>query len=135
MAVSFYLTLFAILYLGVIPMKVIDAITAGRILRPGTNFTDDIIMEWLTTLDQELLTQSGEKVLRIYTDKNNDELFLPEPFSDAYKWYISAQMYLYDRDMDSYNNMILLFNTIIETFWRHNVTSRELNNEAVINIW
>ncbi len=115
-------------------MKVLEAIKAGRILRPGVNYTDDVIMGWISTLDQELVLQAGETELPVYTNKN-DDLFLHEPFSDAYKWYIAAQICLYDRDMDSYNNLILLYNNAITAFWRYKVTTGGLSSEAVINIW
>lgn len=190
-------------------MKILAAITAGRVLRPGTNYTDDVIMEWLSALDQDLALQAGEGVetddiditantgtynlpvgftwdaitgfwlngtripkltgmafgrsgvslvgiqlsiypvptssgtLRVsqqtvrtaYTDKINNVLFLPEPYADAYKWFVAARMYLYDRDMDSYNNMTLLYNNKMEGFWLRKAQTGASDGLAVTNLW
>jgi len=41
-------------------MKVITAINAGRVFRNNASVTDDIIMGWLSSLDQDLALQAGE---------------------------------------------------------------------------
>jgi len=190
-------------------MKVSAAITAGRAIRPGANYTDDMIMAWLSTLDQDLALQAGEGIetaditlvagtslydipsggdwdsiiglwvdeervsklsgmaygrhgvsrrdgqlsvypvptvagtLRVaqqavrdaYTDKATDDLFLPAPYSDAYRWYIAGQMYLMDRDTDSSNNMTLMFNTSIEGYWQRKAITGTSDGLVVTNTW
>jgi hypothetical protein len=190
-------------------MKVSAAITAGRAIRPGANYTDDMIMAWLSTLDQDLALQAGEGIdtdeitlvsgtslydlpagvawdsiiglwvydervaklsgmaygrqgvslldghlsvypiptaegtLRVaqqtvrtaYTNKTTDDLFLPAPFDAAYRWFIAGQMLLYDRDIDGYNNMILMFNTSIEGFWKRKAISGTSDGLVVTNTW
>lgn len=190
-------------------MKVQTAITAGKAIRPGSNYTDDTIMAWLSSLDQDLAMQAGEGIetdevtlvagtslydlpagcawdsiigmwvddvralklsglaygrtgvslvdgqlsvypeptadgtLRIahqpvrtaYTDKATNDLFLPAPFDDAYRFYVAGQIYLFDRDMDSYNNMILLFNNKIEGFWARRAQTGASDGLTVTGLW
>lgn len=190
-------------------MKVIAAINAGRALRAGENYTDDTIMGWLSSLDQDLAMQAGEEesaadvtvtngtslydlpagfswdnithmwlndsrmpklnagaykrvgvslsggqlsiyptptadgtlhilqqgVRAAYDDNANDDLFLPDPFSKAYAFYVAAQIHFYDRDMDMYNNMVLRFNNEIEGFWQRRARVGSSDGLVVMNLW
>lgn len=190
-------------------MKVIAAINAGRVIRPGTNYTDDTVMAWLSSLDQDLAMQAGEGIetadialvagtvlydlpaggdwdsilsmwidgervqklsglaygrrgvsrqdgqlmvyptptaagtLRIaqqtvrtaYTNKTTDDLFLPAPFDDAYRFYVAGQIYLLDRDMDSYNNMMLMYNNKIEGYLVRRAQTGAGDGLVVTGLW
>lgn len=190
-------------------MKVITAINAGRVFRNNAAVTDDIIMGWLSSLDQDLSMQAGENqssvdvsvvtgtslydmpagfawdditnmwmgdarmpklngaaynktgaslvggqlsiypvptsdttlhilqqsVRTAYTDKNANDLFLPAPFDKAYQYFVSGQIYFYDRDMDMYNNMILRFNNEVEGFWRRRAQVMPSDRLEVTNLW
>lgn len=67
----------------------------------------------------------------VYSSDNQD-VFAPDPYAEMYQWYIFAQMDLFDRNYDDYNNSITMFNTRFDEyakFYRRtapieNITSR-----------
>ena len=192
-------------------MKVSEAIAAARLLRSGENYTDNTLMGWLSTLDQELALQAGEgrdvstlsrvsgqqaydlpsgitwdmvenitvdgepvqkltaaamirrgawledSKINLYpvptvTDSTpgvrlgyqplraaytvvTGDLYLPSPWSEAYKFYLAGQIYLYDRDQENYNNMILLYNSTMKTYWEYRSKTMPSEGLVVRNVW
>ena len=88
----------------------------------------------IPTADMTLhIRQQG--VRTAYTDAANDDLFLPEPYSKAYAFYVAGHIYFVDRAMDMYNNMILRFNNEIDGFWRRRAQVGESDGLAVTGLW
>lgn len=43
-------------------------------------------------------------------------LYAPRMYADIYRWYLEAQMDLSNREIEHYNNDIMLYNTVFEEF-------------------
>lgn len=63
---------------------------------------------------------------------DTQDVFAPDPYAEMYQWYIFAQMDLFDRNYEDYNNSVTMFNTKFDEyakFYRRtapieNITSR-----------
>lgn len=100
-------------------MTIIEAITQIDSLKPNTYSTKQKIY-WLSQLESMVKRlvidahEGGEKIpfdgFREDVDQQT-ELFMPEPFSMAYIYWLEAQIHYANEDIDMYNSAILMFNS------------------------
>ena len=99
-------------------LSYIDSVKPNR-------FSKEQKIAWLSTLDHDIKRkiidthEGGESVtFNGYGDETpaNTELLMPEPYSEAYAHWLSAQMDLYSGELTRYNNSIGLFNTVYSEF-------------------
>lgn len=103
--------------------------------RYGVSRQDGQLLVYPTPTAAGTLRIAQQTTRAAYTDKANDDLYLPAPFAAAYQWYIAGKIYLLDRDTESYNNMTLLYNNSIEGFWNRRAQTGAGDGLAVTGLW
>lgn len=100
-------------------MKIIEAINQINSLKPNT-YSDKQKIYWLSQLESMVKRlvidthEGGESIPFNGFDENTDTetvLFMPEPFSMAYVYWLEAQIHYANEDIDMYNSAIMMFNT------------------------
>jgi len=62
-----------------------------------------------------------------YTE-DTETVFAPDPYAEMYQWYIFAQMDLFDRNYDDYNNSITMFNSKFDEYAKFYRRTAPINN-------
>lgn len=105
-------------------MKIIEAITRLDALIHNTYLQSDKV-DWLSRLDtmvkrQVIDTHEGaDNVAFTGYDDNTDvnkELLVPTPHDEMYLRWMEAQIHYHNGEYDKYNNAIIMFNTVFESF-------------------
>ena len=120
------------LWVNGVKVPKLSGMAYGRI---GVSRYGDQMLVYPTPTEAGTLRIAQQTVRAAYTNKTTDDLFLSAPFDSAYQWYVAAQMYLMDRDMDSHNNMVLKFNSVIEGFWVRKAQTGTSDGLVVSGIW
>ena len=81
-------------------------------------YTEEDKYEWLKTVDglvahEVLQTEAPDYELPRDADS---PLLVPNPYDDMYLMYVSAMIYLHNREYDHYNNAVLVFQQRYEQF-------------------
>lgn len=105
-------------------MKIIEAINRLDSLLFNTYDQIDKV-KWLSNLDSMVKrhvidTHEGAEDV-IFTEYDGDtdpqtELLIPAPYDEVYLRWLEAQIHYHNGEYDKYNNAILMFNTVYETY-------------------
>ena len=105
-------------------MTIIDAIGQINNLKQNT-YSQNQKIDWLSRLEAlvKLLVidthEGGESItfdgFTPETDLNT-RLIMPEPFDQAYIYWLEAQIHYANEDIDMYNSAITMFNTAFDSF-------------------
>lgn len=99
-------------------MKICEAISQINSLKPNT-YSDKQKIYWLSQVESMIKRlvidahEGGEQVsFAGFTEDTSTEteLFMPEPFSMGYVYWLEAQIHYANEDIDMYNSAILMFN-------------------------
>lgn len=104
-------------------MTVIEAIEILDKLRPN-QYKVPQKLRWLSDLDGKIfedvyLTHEDNelKSFERYTeDDMTRELLIPEPFTEIYEHYLSAQIYYNNNEMTRYSNSMIMYNNELAEF-------------------
>ena len=105
-------------------MTINDAINQFDNLKSNTYQQDDKI-RWLSRLDamvKRLIIDTHEGGDGItFTGYGSEtelstELLIPEPFDDAYMWWMEAQVDYHNGEYKKYNNAMAMFNAAYEAY-------------------
>ncbi len=104
-------------------MTVNEAIEKLDKLRPNQYKTPQKI-RWLSDIDGKVfenvyLTHEDNelKSFEKYTrDDMSRELLIPEPYTEVYEHYLSAQIYYNNNEMARYSNAMVMFNNALAEF-------------------
>ena len=105
-------------------MTINEAINQFDNLKANTYQQDDKI-RWLSRLDamvkhQIIDTHDGAESITFTGYGNetelNTELLIPEPFDDAYMWWMEAQVDYHNGEYKKYNNAMAMFNAAYEAY-------------------
>lgn len=74
-------------------------------------FTDTDKYEWLRTLDGLVAHEVLQEEAPNYSipDDADTPLLVQSPYDDIYRLYVTAMVYLHNREYDHYNNAVLVF--------------------------
>lgn len=97
-------------------MTILEAITKIQNLKPST-FDDSVLIGWLSQIDGSIYLESvlhhhgGEGITwEPYTEADvNKTLIVPEPYSELYIRYLTAQIDLHNAEFGRYNNSLVAF--------------------------
>lgn len=101
-------------------MKVRDAINRAAIIEPNQYDHHEQIM-WLQMLDGQIF----EEVIRTHEGcpehfnaphEMNDDLLVPEPYTDLYLWYLVGRIQISNADLDRYQNTQILYNEALDAY-------------------
>lgn len=97
------------------------------------DISDKTLIDYINELEEKLCASSLESYgianfsQRVYPDCLKEGLLLQDCFSDIYLMYLCAKIDLYNEDIDSYNNIIQVFNRqfieCLKTISRKNIIS------------
>lgn len=99
-------------------MKICEAISQINSLKPNT-YSDKQKIYWLSQVESMIKRlvidahEGGEQIsFAGFTEDTSTEteLFMPEPFSMGYVYWLEAQIHYANEDIDMYNSAILMFN-------------------------
>lgn len=118
-------------------MTVQTAINRADALRPNT-FTEEMKFLWLSELDGRIKTDIFDSHARYelveipeYTPGNRDhELFVPEPFSEIYIYWLFMKMDFMNGEFDRFNNDAMLYNTAYLAFANHVNRTHEMKTRT-----
>lgn len=104
-------------------MTVIEAIEILDKLRPN-QYKVPQKLRWLSDLDGKIfedvyLTHEDNKLesFERYTqDDMTRELLIPEPYTEIYEHYLSAQVYYNNNEMVRYSNSMVMYNNELAEF-------------------
>lgn len=121
-------------------MTVIEAIEILDKLRPN-QYKVPQKLRWLSDLDGKIfedvyLTHEDNKLesFEKYTeDDMTKELLIPEPYTEIYEHYLSAQIY-YNNEMARYSNSMVMYNNELAEFeaW-YNRKHKPVSKTRIIN--
>ena len=74
-------------------------------------FTDTDKYEWMSTLDGLVAHEVLQEEAPNYSipDDADTPLLVQSPYDDIYRLYVTAMVYLHNREYDHYNNAVLVF--------------------------
>lgn len=99
-------------------MQICEAIAQINSLKPNT-YSDKQKIYWLSQVESMIKRlvidthEGGEQISFAGFTENTDtetELFMPEPFSMGYVYWLEAQIHYANEDIDMYNSAIMMFN-------------------------
>lgn len=101
-------------------------------------YTDDDKYKWLRTLEGRVAREimcDDEAGCNIPEDADA-ELLVKAPYEDVYSLYVMAQIDLLNREYDNYNNTVLVFTDLLDSYkaWyiQHNRPQSERNFRNVM---
>ncbi len=102
-------------------------------------YSEDQKTEWTNKLEGiiqvELQKKDLDDVIRyIWDDDKETELIVPYPYADIYIYYLYAMIDYENREIESYNNNMSLFNEAYsqyEAYWKKN----NPGSNQFINYW
>lgn len=122
-------------------MTVNEAIEIFDKLRPNQYKTPQKL-RWLSDLDGKVfedvyLTHEDNELTSFekYTkDDMSRELLIPEPYTDVYEHYLSAQIYYNNNEMARYSNSMIMYNNAFAEFeaW-YNRKHKPIQNTIINN--
>lgn len=122
-------------------MRVNEAIEILDKLRPN-QYKIPQKLRWLSDLDGKIfedvyLTHEDNEFegFEKYTqDDMSKELLIPEPYTEIYEHYLSAQIYYNNNEMARYSNAMIMFNNALAEFeaW-YNRTHKPIPNIRIKN--
>lgn len=101
-------------------------------------YTSEDKYEWMKTLDglvahEVLQEEAPDYQIPRGADR---ELLVASPYDDIYRLYVSAMIYLHNREYEDYNNAVLVFQNRFEQYkaWyiRHNAAGKARNFRNVM---
>ena len=116
-------------------MKICEAISQINSLKPNT-YTDKQKIYWLSQVESMIKRlvidahEGGEQIsFAGFTEDTSTEteLFMPEPFSMGYVYWLEAQIHYANEDIDMYNSAIMMFNASFSEYkadYKRNHVSR-----------
>ena len=105
-------------------MKICEAISQINSLKPNT-YSDKQKINWLSQVESMIKRlvidahEGGEQVsFAGFTEDTSTEteLFMAEPFSMGYVYWLEAQIHYANEDIDMYNNAIAMFNATFREY-------------------
>lgn len=81
-------------------------------------YSDEVLLEWVNDCEAKVcvevrgLDPHHARRFKLPEDANN-ELFLPRPYDECYRLYLQAYIDFQLGEIDSYNNMMTMFNNAI----------------------
>ena len=99
-------------------MTVNEAIMAADELRPNS-FDENVKTRWLSELDGKISLEihKADKAVKYECSADeNTTLLVPEPHSSMYPLYLVAMIDFYNKDTESYENTLLMFNSEYDIF-------------------
>lgn len=105
-------------------MKVIEAITQLQAVKEN-QYDDETIIRWLSDLDgiiyEEIIKwhEETDEITHGPYDPDTDMdtvLMVPDPYSDVYIKYLSAQVDYYNAELARYNNSMVMYNMALSSF-------------------
>ena len=72
--------------------------------------------EWCREVDSDVIKNTKREDTPMRLVEASGECLIPEPYSDAYIFYICAQIAFWQRDYDAYNAQISLYRSRIEDY-------------------
>lgn len=109
-------------------MTVADAIKHFDDLKQYNDFDEEYKLAWLSELDglvinETINTHEGEHVTDFqgYVELTEEEqegttLLIPEPYSDAYLYFMSMKSDNWNRESASYNDALMMFQALYSDF-------------------
>ena len=101
-------------------------------------FTDDDKYEWIKTLEALVAHEVLQEEAPAYAlpDDADTPLLVQSPYDDIYRLYVTAMIYLHNREYDHYNNAVMVFHERYEQYkaWyiRHNASCKAKNFRNVM---
>lgn len=101
-------------------------------------YTDMDKYEWLNTLEGMVAHEVHQEEAPAYKlpDDADRELLVSHPYDDMYKLYLTAMIYLHNREYDHYNNAVMVFKERLEQYkaWyiQHNPVCKARNFRNVM---
>lgn len=103
-------------------MTIAEAIRLLDERKPNSTTVEEKL-RWLTKveLDAICLVFQDKREFTGYTEDTDQEtvLLIPEPFSDAYLYWMAAQIDYWNREYGGYNNQVTMYNEEMERFRSH----------------
>lgn len=102
-------------------MKIMQAITQLDGLIPNIYSTEEKV-QWLSQVEGLVLaTVFPGKVFDGYDGETDveTEMLIPKPFDAIYLRWLEAQVHYYNGEMDRYNNAILVYRDLLESYSAH----------------
>ena len=104
-------------------MKLGEAITEVNLLKANA-YTEEQMTRWTTELENYVIESvfnraEGNDYKPVVYDYDLDlekELMIPDPYSEIYIYYVCSKIDYWDREMDSYNNSIAMYNAAYQNF-------------------
>ena len=81
-------------------------------------FTEMDKYEWMKTLDGLVANEVLQEEAPDYAlpEDADTPLLVQSPFDDIYRLYVTAMIYLHNREYDHYNNAVMVFNERYEQY-------------------
>ena len=82
-------------------------------------YSEEAKCKWMSTLDGMISTEVMEydSPLAYEVPRDADrELLVPHPYDDIYALYVEAMIDFHNKEMDNYNNTVLMFSERLEKF-------------------
>lgn len=107
-------------------MKLREAIEKVNRLKEN-EYGESQIAEWVTELENYMIDNvfnkaegfDYEKKEYEYEESAEEELLVPDPYSELYVHYIASKIDYWNREMDSYNNSVAMYNAAYQNFANH----------------
>jgi hypothetical protein len=120
-------------------MTIIEAINRIDVLVPNT-FEEREKIFWLSMLDALVKTdvidrcEGGENVAFVeYNDATDPcvTLLVASPFDEMYLFWLEAKICYYIKEMEQYNNAIVMFNSAFDRFRKHYTRTHKPRRERL----
>jgi len=120
-------------------MTILEAITQVRAIKPN-QYDDTTLVKWLSDLDGLIYNEivkwhegTDDVSHGPYGASDmNTVLLVPEPYSDVYIKYLSAQVDYNNAEFARYNNSMVMYNTALSAFadW-YNRNNMPVQNSSI----
>lgn len=108
-----------------------DIITEVDEIKPN-QYDDDLKIMWLSNLDLRIkedlykthhLSEDEQTMIESFIGYTQYDmsatLLAPEPYSELYRYYLMAQIDLYNNESDRYANSMIMFNNAYQEYSNH----------------
>lgn len=87
-------------------------------------YTEDTLTGWIMELENYVIEDifnraegmNYEPVTYSWEENDDQELMIPDPYSEVYIHYLCTKIDYWNREMDSYNNSVSMYNAAYQNF-------------------
>jgi hypothetical protein len=91
-------------------------------------YSNQVKAGWLYRLDSRIsadIMHTDPPAEYKFPEDGDKTLLVPEPYDELYDYYVQAMIDFYNKEINSYNNSMVMYNSAVQTYARYYIQHNE----------